>query len=862
MKRVQFLISVSIILLFFCSSLIAQKRYDNKIGLNKSKISKNENVEFGQTQAFSDGNGVLLKWETKSEIKNVGFNIYKIVDGQKILVNEFLVGGGYAQNGQEEFLNGNYSFFDVQGNFNQTYFIESYGISGKRVKSEFIFPESISDPQSAEGRQLEGLRQNFHNKNNVVTREEITLTKQLIKDIGKNTIEADQNIQRTVAAQPGVKIGVKKEGFYRVSRAELQAAGFDVNAPAANWQLYVNGVEQAIIVEPNGNYIEFYGKGINTLESNTQIYFLTAGSVQGKRIAGKIQRQLRANVFSNGYRQTFFKEERAVYASSVLNGEHTNFFGTVVNGDGGTINFNLSGIDFLAPTTTIEVNVQGLSLAAHTTNIKLNGTEIGILSGSFRNLMTKTLEIPTSLLREGSNTLLLTATGGSSDLSLFDSINVNYPRIYKADQNSLSFYTNNYRAAKLEGFSSSNIRVFDISDPDSPALYSNLKAEQVNNSFGLTLSANRSRLLFAVGDEGLLKADSLVQNTPSTLSTANHNADLVIISYEGFLAQSNDWANYRKADGLSVEVANVQDVFDEFNYGVVNSEAIRRFLQYASENWQTKPRYVLLMGDSTYDPKNHTGNPFQNFVPIKIVDTIYLETGSDEAMADFNDDGLAEIAIGRIPAQDTQTISRILGKVNLFEQSIAQARLRGALFVSDLPDGYDFAGLSQRLSNQLPSNIPNFYVNRGEENAQAKVIEQINQGRYIVNYSGHGNASDWASRGFFSSANLPQINNSFNLSIFTMLTCLNGYFIVPTSESLGELLLQSDKGGAVSAWASSGLTTPDIQEIMATRFYSQLGSGNMTRLGDLIKDAKTTIPGGRDVRLSWVLLGDPTLKVK
>jgi hypothetical protein len=53
-----------------------------------------------------------------------------------------------------------------------------------------------------------------------------------------------------------------------------------------------------------------------------------------------------------------------------------------------------------------------------------------------------------------------------------------------------------------------------------------------------------------------------------------------------------------------------------------------------------------------------------------------------------------------------------------------------------------------------------------------------------------------------------------------------------------------------------------VQEIMAARFYSQFTAGNMTRIGDLVKDAKTVLIGGRDVRLSWVLFGDPTLKVR
>jgi hypothetical protein len=145
-------------------------------------------------------------------------------------------------------------------------------------------------------------------------------------------------------------------------------------------------------------------------------------------------------------------------------------------------------------------------------------------------------------------------------------------------------------------------------------------------------------------------------------------------------------------------------------------------------------------------------------------------------------------------------------------------------------------------------------------NAQTQLLGALNNGPFIVNYSGHGNVGVWAATGFFSSTNAGQLTNS-NLSMFTLLTCLNGYFINP-NDSLSEHLLKNPNGGAVMSWASTGLTTPDVQEVMATRFYNQIAVGNITRIGDLIKDAKTRINSGRDVRLSWALLGDPTMKVK
>jgi hypothetical protein len=48
---------------------------------------------------------------------------------------------------------------------------------------------------------------------------------------------------------------------------------------------------------------------------------------------------------------------------------------------------------------------------------------------------------------------------------------------------------------------------------------------------------------------------------------------------------------------------------------------------------------------------------------------------------------------------------------------------------------------------------------------------------------------------------------------------------------------------------------------MGTEFYRLIGVGQVPRLGDLIKQSKVRIAGS-DVGYSWVLLGDPLLKVR
>jgi hypothetical protein len=63
------------------------------------------------------------------------------------------------------------------------------------------------------------------------------------------------------------------------------------------------------------------------------------------------------------------------------------------------------------------------------------------------------------------------------------------------------------------------------------------------------------------------------------------------------------------------------------------------------------------------------------------VDTQLMETASDEWLADFDGDGLAEMALGRLPVRTAVEASRIIDK--LVDYEIAP-RNRNILLVSDL----------------------------------------------------------------------------------------------------------------------------------------------------------------------------------
>ena len=64
----------------------------------------------------------------------------------------------------------------------------------------------------------------------------------------------------------------------------------------------------------------------------------------------------------------------------------------------------------------------------------------------------------------------------------------------------------------------------------------------------------------------------------------------------------------------------------------------------------------------------------------------------------------------------------------------------------------------------------------------------------------------------------------------------------------------------MATFASSGETIPDGQQEMSIRLYQDLFGPQSMALGDVVKDAKTAT-FDIDVRHTWILLGDPSMKI-
>jgi hypothetical protein len=141
------------------------------------------------------------------------------------------------------------------------------------------------------------------------------------------------------------------------------------------------------------------------------------------------------------------------------------------------------------------------------------------------------------------------------------------------------------------------------------------------------------------------------------------------------------------------------------------------------------------------------------------------------------------------------------------------------------------------------------------------LLAAINDGKKIVNYGGHGSVDLWRGN-LLTASDAGSMSNGANTTLFVMMTCLNGYFIDPQLDSLGEALMKGNNGGAVAVWASSGMTMPADQSVMDIEAFTRLFDPKRSlTLGEITLQAKARQPN-KDVRLTWILFGDPTTRIR
>jgi hypothetical protein len=634
----------------------------------------------------------------------------------------------------------------------------------------------------------------------------------------------------------------------------------------------VGGEEQPILVKRGRDdrlgprdSIEFYAQGLDTPYTETRVYWLVDGSRPGKRIhkVGEIDSGTRISSFSFPY--TVEKKDRTIYIAALKNGEKENFFGAVVAPAPVDQVLKVSHLGPSPPgDAVLEVSLQGVTAGTHWVRVFLNETEVGkmVFDDQVRKLAT--FPVFQSGLVEGENVVRLVALGSPVDVSLVDYIRLTYWRKYTAEEDALRFTATGGGFLSVNGFSSSSVRVVDISNPKSVLEVEGLvQWEGEGYSIRFRVPGQGQRTMLAFMDEEVKKPAAMVANQPSRWHQTGNRSDLVIISHWLFLESLKPLKALREAQGLSVALLDVEDLYDEFSFGIKTPQALKDFLLRAKSSWQKPPRFVLLVGDASFDPRNYYGFGNFDFVPTKLVDTAYIETASDDWFVDFDGDGLADMAIGRIPVRTAEEAAVVVSKVVGYEQT--SSRMKDVLLVADMKDEeFDFPAASLQVKALLPGSlmVHEVYRDHFSDDVQVKgeLLRKLNQGPLVVNYLGHGTLEFW--RGdVFGSDDAEALVNGLRLPFVIAMTCLNGFFQDVYYETLAESLLKARRGGAVAVWTSSGLTLPGRQAVMNQALIRLLFNGEGLTIGEAVMRAKAAT-NDPDVRKTWILFGDPTTRLK
>jgi hypothetical protein len=864
-------------------------------------------VKLTSWAATSHKNGTLFQWSTEYEVDNLGFNIYRELNGTKVKLTDSIIAGSSLMTPKGELTSGrSYKWrTDFQFDPSTRFWLEDLDLNGK---------STMHGPITAQASKYLLVKKGNSESINTLARVSTAEVSALSTSVASIPIHDDpaalpqsdsQSLltQWRMASQQAIKIAVDHPAWYRVTQAELLAAGLNPYADPRNLQMYVDGRQMAINVVgdqdrrfDSTDYIEFYGKGIDSAPTNKRVYWLVQGTTRGLRTSTPAEkptkfvedrvisrhrsparptlpapaRAAQKVISDTSFITTTETRERKVYFSAFNNGDSDNFFGPVISSTPLEQKVKVYNLDRSKQTSVeLEVNVVGItSIAAamdHNIEVKVNGNFAGYLTFDGRETAKKSFNIPAQWVQAGENSVTLKSLGGAEDLSLADSLKLKYFHTYTADADALLFTASGNGILKVNGFSSSSVKVFDVTDPYQ---ISEVTASTSLQAAGGQYTANipvsgQNRKMIALTESRVEKPASLTANQPTRLNNSLTMTDIVILSHSQFKSAVDPLKSKRESQGKLVTLVDIEDVYDEFGYGVKSVDAVKAFIRHAVTKWKKAPEYCVLVGDASFDPLNRLGMGSYDFVPTKMLWTTHFETSSDDWIGDVDNDGIAEVAMGRLPVRTADEAKTVVDKIIAYENR-GRELTDGFLLVTDKNDkNHDFETAGGQLKQLLPLNTSLQEIKVGQTTlatARTQLIAGINSGPKVVNYIGHGSVAVWTGAGLLKSADARTLTNGEKLPLFIMMNCLNGFYHDVWSESLAESLMKAP-GGAVAVWASSGLTGMTAQTTMNQEFYRLLYGDKKLTIGEMIRISKASI-SDQDIRRTWIFFGDPSMKIK
>jgi hypothetical protein len=316
-------------------------------------------------------------------------------------------------------------------------------------------------------------------------------------------------------------------------------------------------------------------------------------------------------------------------------------------------------------------------------------------------------------------------------------------------------------------------------------------------------------------------------------------------------------------------VVTLEDIYENFNFGMPSPQAIREFLSYAYNRWSGKKvKYAVLAGKGTYDYKDYLGLG-DNLVPVILAKTPEGLFAADKTFGDVTGkNGLPEIAIGRLPAVTNAELRVMIAKIKAFDNGQGAWTEKMIVIADNADDGGNFASGSDELAGLASGyQAEKIYLSQPAQagDVRARIIAGINAGAGLVNYCGHGGLKQLATENIFNATDAAALQNGGQLPLAVMLTCVTGRFELPGFSCLGEALLLNANGGIAGGLLPSGAALHADSMGLGREFYKAIFRGQAATAGAALLAAmkKYLQLGGKAYLLNvYNWLGDPALAFK
>ncbi|WP_334142065.1 C25 family cysteine peptidase [Rhabdothermincola sp.] len=674
-------------------------------------------------------------------------------------------------------------------------------------------------------------------------------------------------------------VEVPIEGLYRITAADLAAAGVDLTGVAkSKLALTVGGRPVAVKVDGKGTTVgpdtvlTFWGAPVDTLYTGVATYQLQLDRKLALRI-GTDRTDVPDGPAVPSYVATVKVEQQRSYSVTAPGSDP--WYDQLLSARGRPRSVSRT-VEVSAPATgqgdaVLAVGLWGLSRMPvpneHHVRIALNGRLLTDTYFDDAEAPTLEMAVPDGLLVEGANEVTVTLVGDTGvplDMVALDRIELRYPRSTAGGAQALRLRTVPGRV-EVSGLPDPAATVVRFDDQGQPALLA--KARIVADP-----SAPGTYKAVAPGGLDLAVVPATAVRTPA-ISAARRPADLLrgpadylVITHAGLTSSLEPLVQFHQSQGRRVKVVDVADIYQAYGYGMVDAKAIDTYVAEAKRALGV--RWVLLAGADNYDYRD-----FDRDGSFSLVPSPYGPVGLggvnfaplDAAYADVDGDGIPDLALGRLPARTPQEMQAMVAKTVAYASS-AGAR-RSALLVSDQVDGFDLAGLNDELAGRLSGwTITRADIARGGvSSARQALLGGLAQGPALTSYIGHSGVRELGPAGFFASRDVTATGPAGAPTAAVLYGCWNAYYVLPSADTLAHrLLTQSGSGGAAAVLGAVTLTSATSDVIFARLMTDRLAAGGST-FGEAVLSAKRGLASSQrglaEIQLGWTMLGDPALPV-